>query len=377
MANKIGFGFDVNDGGAVRKLNGISNAFDKIGGKGSGASLFGNVGAKAVAAGFNLISGAADKVVGFLDDSVHAFIEDQASIAELDTALRANVKEWKGSTQAIEENNTKKMEWGFTDEEQRHAMSLLVVATGNVTKSQDIMSTAMDLARLKHISLEEATTALIKVDDGHYRALQALGIVLPKNATSEQALTAVRKAAEGQAASYAATTEGKLTVAQVKFGEAMEKIGGTILPVLATIMTKFADDWLPALGRGWDKVTTFVNQASAAIGDVIDKIARGIKVVQEFLGSLYQVHTAQQGIDYHTTGQVPHHAAGGWVGLNGPELSWVGEKGPEYISPARSGGPGSSSGFTIQGVSEQQLVDMVDRGLYFKLQRSSPSLGRP
>jgi hypothetical protein len=75
-------------------------------------------------------------------------------------------------------------------------------------------------------------------------------------------------------------------------------------------------------------------------------------------------------------GGYPGHAAGGWVGLHGPELSWVGEKGPEYINPAGRGGPGSSGGFTIQGVSEREIVDMVDRGLYFKLRRAAPVTGR-
>jgi hypothetical protein len=69
-----------------------------------------------------------------------------------------------------------------------------------------------------------------------------------------------------------------------------------------------------------------------------------------------------------------HHAAGGWVGLHGPELSWVGERGPEYVNPAGPGGPGS--GFTIQGVSERDIVDMVDRGLYFRLRRAAPTTGR-
>jgi hypothetical protein len=32
-------------------------------------------------------------------------------------------------------------------------------------------------------------------------------------------------------------------------------------------------------------------------------------------------------------------------------------------------------GFTIQGVSESQLLDMVERGLFFRLRRASPSLG--
>lgn len=35
----------------------------------------------------------------------------------------------------------------------------------------------------------------------------------------------------------------------------------------------------------------------------------------------------------HTQGGVPGHAAGGWVGLRGPELGWLGEQGPEYVVP--------------------------------------------
>ena len=67
---------------------------------------------------------------------------------------------------------------------------------------------------------------------------------------------------------------------------------------------------------------------------------------------------------------VKEHAEGGWAGLNGPELSWLGEKGPEYVIPnhaLRSGMGGS--GVTIQGVTEDEIMAMIDRGLYFRLQR--------
>jgi hypothetical protein len=44
-------------------------------------------------------------------------------------------------------------------------------------------------------------------------------------------------------------------------------------------------------------------------------------------------------------GYASSHASGGWVGLNGPELSWVGEKGPEYITPTnRLGSTGGGGG---------------------------------
>lgn len=70
-------------------------------------------------------------------------------------------------------------------------------------------------------------------------------------------------------------------------------------------------------------------------------------------------------------------AAGGWVGMNGPELRLVGEQGPEYVRRNGTGtGDSGGTGFTIQGVSEQQILDMVDRGLYFRLRRAAPTAGR-
>ncbi|HET7031106.1 MAG TPA: hypothetical protein VFI34_11390 [Candidatus Limnocylindrales bacterium] len=67
-----------------------------------------------------------------------------------------------------------------------------------------------------------------------------------------------------------------------------------------------------------------------------------------------------------------NHASGGWVGLHGPELSWLGERGPEYVTPNDQ--LGATAGVRIQGVSERELLDMVERGMYFKLQRAAPTL---
>jgi hypothetical protein len=69
-------------------------------------------------------------------------------------------------------------------------------------------------------------------------------------------------------------------------------------------------------------------------------------------------------------------ATGGWVGLHGPELSWLGERGPEYVVPNSQLGKMGGGGFTIAGVSEREIVEMVDRGLYFKLRRAAPAGGR-
>lgn len=67
--------------------------------------------------------------------------------------------------------------------------------------------------------------------------------------------------------------------------------------------------------------------------------------------------------------EITGHARGGWAGLHGPELSVLGEKGPEYVSSTdelRKGAQGGR-GVTIEGVSESELIDIVERGLFVRL----------
>jgi hypothetical protein len=44
----------------------------------------------------------------------------------------------------------------------------------------------------------------------------------------------------------------------------------------------------------------------------------------------------------------------------------------ETVLPAGSG----SEGVYIKGISRRDLVDMIDKEFYFKLQRAAPTLGR-
>lgn len=202
-----------------------------LSGIGAGLGIGGMLGVAAVTS----------KVVDVMGDAVAAAVAEEASIAKLGTALQANVKDWDGNTEAIERVLKARMDLGFSDDEQRDSLARAVVATNDVTKALDVQRAAMDLARLKGISLGEATDALIKVEGGQFRALKALGIELPKNASATEALAAVTKAAAGQAEAYAETSGGKLLVSQVKLGEAMEQLGGVALPLVVEGMSGLAD----------------------------------------------------------------------------------------------------------------------------------------
>ena len=277
MPNSVRFTASVEDK-VSSQLGRIRDQFDLLGKGAASSTAVGVIGAKALGIGLGLVTQAIGGAVDFMGMAIKAANEEQASIAQLTTSLKANIPAWDGNTAAIEKVLTARMALGFSDDEQRNSLSLLVAATHDVNKALAVEATAMDLARFKHISLEEATGALTKVEAGSYRILKSLGIELKVGATQTEALAAVQRVAAGQAADYAATNEGKLLVSQIKINEAMEKFGKEIAPVQADAMVAVADgagtlmDVLGALG----KVTTPVFDA---MGTGIDYVDRNIAVL--------------------------------------------------------------------------------------------------
>jgi len=369
--NKIRFGFDVDDGGAVGKINKISGAFDKLGGPGSGASLFGNVGAKAVAVGFNLIGDAASGATDFLRDAFTAAQEDQVSQALLGAALQANVPNWDGNTTALNAYIDAQLKHGFADDEVRASLGQLVGITHDVTAATDLNTIAQDFARAKGIDLATATDIVGKAALGNGKALKGYGIDTKGATDAMGLLKAITDNTKGSMDAYDGTMAGKVNISQKKFNEAMEKIGYTIMPVVSDIMQKFSDDWLPALGRGWDKVYNAIKPVLDIIGSVIGALGSAIQGIKDFLNwaSKIKIDTIPN------YGPYAGHAEGGWVGLHGPEMAVVGEKGPEYIVPnhalGRGGGMGSH-GHAIY-MDGKKVADLIDERNFYALRRAGLS----
>lgn len=190
---------------------------------------------------FSLASTAISQLTDVVGESIKAFNADQESQNRLKASLKANIPAWNENTDAIEENILAKQRLGFDDETLRDSLTVLVGATHDVTKAQNIMNTAMDLARFKGIDLKTASEALIKVEGGVYRSLKQLGIKLKDNATSTEALAAVQAVANGQAEAYAETNNGKLLISQIKVGEAMERLGEILAGPVADATVAAAD----------------------------------------------------------------------------------------------------------------------------------------
>lgn len=220
------------------QLGAIKDKFDVLGKSKGFQSVVMGVG---VGIGAQIWSQASGQIVNVIGDMIDAAREDEVSIQKLGTALRANVKDWDGNTDAIERTIKARVNLGFADDEQRDSLAKLVVATHDVNKALEVERTAMDLARLKGISLAEAGDALTKVEGGQFRMLKSLGIQLKAGATATDALRAVQAAAAGQAEEFAKTNEGKLLVSQAKVNEAMEKFGYIIMPAVSDAMVGVAN----------------------------------------------------------------------------------------------------------------------------------------
>lgn len=236
---------------------------------------------------FNLLTGAIDTAIGKLGEAHDAYLEDAASQSKLTAALQANIPAWDGRTDAIEEVIGAQMRLGFSDDEQRSSLAELSAITKDVTEAQKLQSLAMDLARFKNLDLGTASDIVGKVYAGNLGTLSRYGIVLGENATKEEALAAIQKMAAGQAEAFAAGPLGKQAAAQLKVGEAMEKVGGIVDQVSQVVMPIFADvltGLVDTFGRVWDSIQPVIATITGGLGPVIENIGGQFSGLNERIG---------------------------------------------------------------------------------------------
>jgi SLT domain-containing protein len=145
---------------------------------------------------------------------------------------------------------------------------------------------------------------------------------------------------------------------------------------------KEAMKWVAnAVWEGIKKVVGYFldmpRQILGAIGSIVDAILGIPRAIEKALASLGKLDKAAQNSIPLPGNRYRGYAEGGWVGLHGPELAMVGERGPEYVVPNhRLNGKGSGDSVTLVGVSRRDIAKIVDESLYFQLRRATTTIGR-
>jgi len=185
-------------------------------------------------------------------DGVKAAIEDEKAQTQLALALENATGATNAQIKATEDSILQmSLASGVADDELRPALGRLVRSTGDITKAQDLLSTALDISAATGKPLEAVANSLGKAYDGNTAALGKLGIGLDaaelKSMSFEQVQGRLTDLFGGAAAANANTYAGQIARVQVAFNEAQETIGTALLPILDKLLGFINQNALPAI----------------------------------------------------------------------------------------------------------------------------------
>ena len=254
--------------GLNKSLKTASGDVDSFGDKvGKAGVAIGKAFAAAAAA-----AGAAAIAIGI--EGVKAAIADEKAQTQLALALENATGATQAQIKATEDSILQmSLATGVADDQLRPALGRLVRSTGDITKAQDLLSTALDISAATGKPLEAVANSLGKAYDGNTAALGKLGIGLDaaelKTMSFEQVQGRLTELFGGAAAANANTYAGQIARVQVAFDEAKETLGTALLPILDQLLKFINENALPAIqafsaafslteGDGFGKVITDV-----------------------------------------------------------------------------------------------------------------------
>ncbi len=215
-------------------------------------------------------------VVGFLGAATKAAAEDAAAQQKLATVL-GNVKGGGDAlVKTVEDQITAMMKAStFTDDDLRPAYQNLIAATKDVSQTNKLMATAMDIAAARGLPLEQVSLALSKAHAGNVGALGRLGIATKDAAgetlTFEEVVKNASKTFGGSAAAALDTTAGRAQATRRDMGELTEQIGMSLLPVIDKLTGWLAKvtGWFSNLSGGTQSAILVMVGIAAVIGPVM------------------------------------------------------------------------------------------------------------
>lgn len=204
---------------------------------------------------FALPAAAALGAVAFAGlDAAKAAMEDEAAAKLLERQLKATTGATDAQVKATEAFVTKmSLASGTSDSELRPALGKLVRATGDLTKSQELLALAQDIAIQTGKPLSAVSDALGKSYNGQNTSLLKLDPTLKglikSGASTEEVFAALNDTFGGASAEYAKTYEGQLKRVNVALDESKETIGAALLPAFAGLLDFVNGKVVPGLSK--------------------------------------------------------------------------------------------------------------------------------
>ena len=261
MAKPITVSITGNAGPLKKAVGDAEGSLEKLGGSFKKLAAVTAVGVGAIAAG-----------IGF---AVKAAAEDQKSFELLNQALKANTDATSEQIKAIDASiGSMSKQLGIADDQLRPAFANLARATGDVTKSQELLVLSTNISAATGKDLEAVSIALSKAYGGNVAGLQKLGIPLDENLIKTKdfngAVEALSATFGGAAEVAAGTFEGKLSRLKIISGELVEQVGSYLLPIFTSLADIFLNKVVPIVEQLADKIGPFLAEAISHVTTFIN-----------------------------------------------------------------------------------------------------------
>jgi hypothetical protein len=233
-------------------------------------------------------------------DGVKAAIEDEKAQTQLALALENATGATTAQIAATEQSILKmSLATGVADDALRPALGRLARSTGDITKAQGLLTTALDISTATGKPLETIANALGKAYDGNTAALGKLGIGLSaaelKTMSFEQVQGRLTDLFGGAASKNAETYSGRIARMQIAFDEAKETIGFALLPILERVINFINNNALPAInafskafsldgGGLGSTITTVGNIITSVFTPIINGMIKAFGYVKAAIG---------------------------------------------------------------------------------------------
>jgi len=246
------------DGKALKKGSKEISSFEKGAKKAAGA----------LAAAFSV-----DAIIRFGKEAAKAFIADQKAASQLAVSVKNLGLAFE--TPKIERFISELSQAsGVADDMLRPSMQKLLQTTGSVTKSQELLTQALDISRGSGVEYESVVGDLASAYVGNTKGLKKYSLGLTNAELKTMSFSDVQSKLtaqfSGASAAYLTTYAGQIELLGTAAGEAKESIGKGLVTALQLLAGE--GNTVQPLADSMQDFGTYVGDAIIGTGVLIDKL---------------------------------------------------------------------------------------------------------
>jgi hypothetical protein len=222
----------------------------------------------------------------FSRESVKAFLADDAAAKQLEKTL-TNLGIYFDS--GVLSNYIQGLQdaTGVLDDQLRPAFQTLAVATGDYTKAQDLLNTALDVSQATGKSLSSVSTALSRAYLGNFTAVSRLGAGISKAEIAAGDFNAIQEKLNknfgGSALAAADTYAGQLRIIKAAFKDVQETIGKGLVDAFTTLIGP--DGSATQFAQSLKDASLYIADIIRGLGIVASKLKPIESFFQKFTGA--------------------------------------------------------------------------------------------